>query len=70
MHVHLYILLCTGHLDQWDIVSLTLSHSLDCQGGPVWCTVANPTLPHQFAVGTEDGMVCFDVLVVVGGRLM
>ena len=33
----------------------------------MWCTAANPTLPHQFAVGTEDGMVCFDAFVVVWG---
>ena len=52
----------TGHLDQWDLLSLTPRHSLNCQGGPVWCIAANPTTPHQLAVGSEDGMVCFNIL--------
>ena len=52
----------TGHLDQWDLQSLTPRHSLNCQGGPVWCIAANPTTPHQLAVGSEDGMVCFSSL--------
>jgi U3 small nucleolar RNA-associated protein 4 len=52
----------SGHLNQWDLVSLTPCHSLNCQGGPVWCIAANPTIPHQLAVGSEDGMVCCSVV--------
>ena len=52
------ISLMVGHLDLWDLVSLTPTYSLDCQGGPLWCIAANPTSPHQLAVGSDNGMVC------------
>jgi U3 small nucleolar RNA-associated protein 4 len=47
----------SGRLDQWDLVSLKPSHSLNCEGGPVWCIAENPTLPEQLAVGSDDGVV-------------
>ena len=54
----LCIFLHAGHLDQWNLKTLKPCHSLDCQGGPVWCIVNNPVSPHTLAVGSDDGMVC------------
>ena len=47
----------TGHLDLWDLRSLKPLHSLNCQGGPIWCVSENPSSPNELAVGCEDGMV-------------
>ena len=61
---YMFMFLCTlshklaGHLDQWNFRTLTPDHSLDCQGGPVWCMASNPVSPINFAVGSDDGMVC------------
>ena len=48
---------CLGHLDCWNLQSLKPSHSVDCQGGPIWCIAENPASPGHVAVGSEDGMV-------------
>ena len=52
-----FIFLWLGHLDCWNLQSLKPSHSVDCQGGPIWCIAENPASPGHVAVGSEDGMV-------------
>ena len=57
LHNPTLLLTLIGHLNQWDFTSLLPCHSVNCQGGPVWCIIANPKSPDQMAVGSEDGVV-------------
>ena len=55
-----YFFLFPGSVQEWDLLRLKPSSSLDASGGAVWCMEASPDLS-LLATGCEDGRVCDDV---------
>ena len=47
----------TGTIQEWDLIRLRPSSSLDAAGGAVWCMEASPD-GSLLATGSEDGRVC------------
>ena len=47
----------SGTIQEWDLVRLKLSTSLDAAGGAVWCMEPSPD-NSLLAAGCEDGRVC------------
>ena len=47
----------SGTIQEWNLVYLKPSTSLDAAGGAVWCMEANPD-SSLLAAGCEDGRVC------------
>ena len=60
-HVYACILfLSIGTIQEWDLMRLKPSASLDAAGGAVWCMEASPD-SSTLAAGCEDGRVCVHV---------
>ncbi len=49
-------LLYAGLLEEWDLIRLSPSQSIQSSGGPIWCLEVS--FSHQYiAIGCENGQV-------------
>ena len=52
----MFVFICSGVLEEWDLLRLQPSHSVNVCGGPIWCLQVKPD-KSCIAIGCEDGKV-------------